>query len=82
MEKALPKGTVCFNCGHEFQKGDTNVHYWKEQKIYRCERCARQHFKTEVYDRICGYLRPIENWNPGKRSEREDKKFYKVDRSL
>jgi hypothetical protein len=25
--------------------------------------------KCEVYSRVCGYLRPVKQWNVGKRSE-------------
>ena len=32
--------------------------------------------KTEVYSRVCGYFRPVANWNKGKKEEfRERKKF-------
>ena len=32
--------------------------------------------KTEVYSRIVGYFRPVQNWNTGKRQEFEDRKVY------
>ena len=32
--------------------------------------------KTEVYSRVTGFYRPIENWNPGKTKEFEDRKPY------
>ena len=25
--------------------------------------------KTEVYSRVCGYYRPVSNWNKGKQEE-------------
>ena len=30
--------------------------------------------KTEIYSRVVGYYRPVHQWNPGKRSEFEDRK--------
>jgi len=30
----------------------------------------------EVYSRIVGYLRPIQNWNLGKKQEFKDRKAY------
>jgi anaerobic ribonucleoside-triphosphate reductase len=30
----------------------------------------------EVYSRIVGYLRPVQNWNKGKRQEFYDRKPY------
>ena len=32
----------------------------------------------EVYSRIVGYLRPVQNWNKGKRQEFEDRQAYQV----
>ena len=34
--------------------------------------------KTEVYSRVCGYFRPVSNWNQGKREEFKDRKEYEV----
>ena len=34
--------------------------------------------KTEVYSRIVGYFRPVQNWNIGKRQEFEDRKEFVV----
>ncbi|MBN1640562.1 MAG: hypothetical protein JXA09_04940 [Anaerolineae bacterium] len=33
----------------------------------------------EVYSRIVGYLRPVQNWNKGKRQEFEDRQTYRVE---
>ncbi|MGD8368217.1 MAG: anaerobic ribonucleoside-triphosphate reductase, partial [Desulfobacterales bacterium] len=35
--------------------------------------------KTEVYSRVVGYLRPVKQWNDGKRAEFEDRKTFCVD---
>jgi ribonucleoside-triphosphate reductase len=32
----------------------------------------------EVYSRVTGYLRPVKQWNDGKRAEYGDRKTYKV----
>jgi anaerobic ribonucleoside-triphosphate reductase len=32
----------------------------------------------EVYSRIVGYLRPVQNWNKGKKQEFADRRPYKV----
>ena len=31
---------------------------------------------TEVYSRIVGYMRPVSNWNKGKKQEFKDRKTY------
>jgi anaerobic ribonucleoside-triphosphate reductase len=33
----------------------------------------------EVYSRIVGYLRPIQNWNDGKRQEFKERKTFRVE---
>jgi len=32
----------------------------------------------EVYSRIVGYLRPVQNWNKGKQQEFEERKTYRI----
>ena len=36
--------------------------------------------KTEVYSRVVGYLRPVQQWNRGKQSEWNDRKAFIVPR--
>ncbi|HAF07542.1 MAG: Uncharacterized protein XD76_0263 [candidate division TA06 bacterium 32_111] len=33
---------------------------------------------TEIYSRVVGYFRPVNNWNEGKREEFKDRKEFKV----
>ncbi len=40
-----------------------------------CPRCGK---KCEIYSRIVGYLRPIEQWNKGKQEEYHMRKTFKV----
>ncbi len=34
--------------------------------------------KCEVYSRVVGYLRPVSQWNQGKRQEFSDRKVFSV----
>lgn len=34
--------------------------------------------KTEVYSRVCGFFRPVQGWNKGKKAEYRDRKTYTV----
>ncbi|KMZ55817.1 ribonucleoside triphosphate reductase [Dorea sp. D27] len=45
---------------------------------YRCPECGET---TEVYSRITGYYRPVQNWNDGKSQEFKDRKVYDLNRS-
>ncbi len=42
---------------------------------FTCPTCGA---KTEVYSRITGYYRPIQNWNDGKSQEYKDRKVYNI----
>jgi len=34
---------------------------------------------TEVFSRVTGFFRPVQDWNKGKRSEFGDRKMYGLD---
>ena len=42
---------------------------------FTCPECGE---KTEVYSRITGYYRPVQNWNDGKTQEYKDRKVYDI----
>ena len=46
---------------------------------YTCPHCGK---KTEVYSRITGYYRPVQNWNDGKSQEFKDRKVYNIGNSV
>ena len=56
-----PTFSVCRN--HGYLKG----------KVFSCPNCGEH---TEVYSRIVGYYRPVQNWNLGKKSEFNIRKVY------
>jgi len=62
-----PTYSVCAE--HGYLKG--------EQMI--CPVCGK---KTEVYSRITGYYRPVQNWNDGKLQEFENRKEYVPETSV
>ena len=43
-----------------------------------CPKCGK---KTEVYSRITGYYRPIQNWNDGKSQEYKERLVYDIEQS-
>ena len=45
---------------------------------YTCPICGK---KTEVYSRITGYYRPVQNWNDGKAQEFKDRRVYNIGHS-
>ncbi|MBE5905713.1 MAG: ribonucleoside triphosphate reductase [Lachnospiraceae bacterium] len=42
---------------------------------FECPHCGA---KAEVYSRITGYYRPVQNWNDGKAQEYKNRKLYRV----
>ena len=46
---------------------------------FTCPICGQ---KTEVYSRITGYYRPVQNWNDGKAQEFKDRKVYNISKSV
>ena len=61
-----PTYSVCKN--HGYLNGEQ----------YVCPECGE---KTEVYSRITGYYRPVQNWNDGKTQEYKDRKVYNIGNS-
>ena len=51
-----------------------------------CDKCGKDLVPTcpicgqpvEEYSRIVGYMRPVSNWNPGKRQEYRDRKEFVI----
>ena len=48
-------------------------HGYLNGEQFKCPECGEA---TEVYSRITGYYRPVQNWNDGKAAEYKDRKEY------
>ena len=53
------------------------VHNYLAGKHFECPKCTIKQ-PCEVYSRIVGYLRPVNQWNEGKKQEFKERKEYKV----
>ncbi len=51
-------------------------HGYLRGEVASCPHCGE---KTEIYSRVVGYLRPIQQWNEGKRAEFAVRSHYTVD---
>ena len=58
-----PTFSICSSCGYLPGEQPT------------CERCGNE---CEVYSRVVGYLRPVKQWNKGKKEEFRERKTYHV----
>ena len=61
-----PTYSVCRD--HGYLAGEVSV----------CPHCGAS---TEIYSRITGYYRPVQNWNDGKAQEFKDRRVYDIGRS-
>lgn len=61
-----PTYSICKN--HGYLTGEVKV----------CPHCNSH---TEIYSRITGYYRPVQNWNDGKLQEYKNRTEYEIDRS-
>lgn len=55
------------------------THGYIEGEHYTCPTCGAA---SEVYSRITGYYRPVQNWNDGKRAEFRDRNLYNIDNAI
>jgi hypothetical protein len=59
-----------------------------EKIVFKCNECflkdksLRNYQETEVYSRVVGYLRPVNQWNEGKQEEFKKRKEFSVKKSL
>ena len=54
-------------------------HGYIKGEVYECPECGK---KTEVYSRITGYYRPVQNWNAGKSQEFKHRQDYIIEKSI
>ena len=54
-------------------------HGYLSGEVYTCPVCGQ---KTEVYSRITGYYRPVQNWNDGKLQEFRQRREYDLTASV
>lgn len=58
---------------------------WNHQDMYmfKCQKCfekdSKFYPKTEVYSRVVGYMRPVSQWNDGKKAEFDTRKTFEFD---
>jgi ribonucleoside-triphosphate reductase len=52
-----------------------NDHGYISGEHYSCPDCGQ---KTEVYSRVTGYLRPVQNFNEGKKEEFSERKKFVI----
>ncbi len=79
-------GKQIFFEGKEIKNGKLLVYESQGQKIpvFKCNDCFAKNQQLtnyqpcEVYSRVVGYLRPVQQWNLGKQKEFQERKEFKT----
>jgi ribonucleoside-triphosphate reductase len=53
-----------------------SVHGYLTGEVPACPHCGQE---TEIYSRVVGYMRPVGQWNQGKRAEFRRRKYFRLD---
>ncbi len=57
------------------------VHGYLPGEHFTCPKCQDEQ-PCEVYSRVVGYLRPVQQWNKGKRSEYRERKTFRLPKPI
>jgi len=76
---------ICHDCQKTLVKNEEYMPYKSGSETFiKCKQChkensALKNFQpTEVYSRVVGYIRPVQQWNKGKQEEFKDRAEYVV----
>jgi hypothetical protein len=84
---------ICHDCQKEIEiengeiKNGVMLFYeigGKKTRIFKCKECfeksksLKNYQICEVYSRVVGYYRPVQQWNLGKQEEFKERKEYKI----
>lgn len=94
-EKITNKKASCHDCNKEIEMNGEEIKNGvllsyktplEEIMAFKCNECFEKspsltnYQNCEVYSRVVGYLRPVEQWNEGKKKEFEDRVEYTAPR--
>jgi ribonucleoside-triphosphate reductase len=57
------------------------IHGYIAGEHFKCPKCTIEQ-PCEVYSRIVGYLRPVQQWNEGKKQEFKERKEFKESKEI
>ena len=86
----------CHDCGKALKEKDGEIvdgfnlvydNNGEKIKVFKCEECFKKNpslssfNKCEVYSRVVGYIRPVSQWNKGKKEEYKERQEFQVRKS-
>jgi len=93
VNTAQKNSLFCHDCKEEIKIKDKEIQNGvllvyddnrEKIKVYKCQECFKKNpgltsfRKCEVYSRVVGYLRPVQQWHVGKRQEFRERKEFKA----
>ena len=63
-------------CVYKVKEGIESIYFFKCADCFKKDKTLRKFRNTEVYSRVVGYLRPVQQWNNGKKAEYEMRKEF------
>ncbi len=90
-KNSLDSKVFCHDCGKKMEvknfelKNGVFLAYdycGEKLRVFKCDECFKKskslkNFREcEVYSRVVGYLRPVEQWNLGKKQEFKEREEY------
>jgi hypothetical protein len=89
--RTVENNNVCHDCGREIKFNEELIENGvylsydnggEKINIFKCNECfeknkALTNFQPcEVYSRVVGYIRPVQQWHKGKKQEFEERKEF------
>ena len=79
LAKVAEDGTIIIEGGAVYKVSDgltEAVFFFKCDRCYAEDKVLRNYQDCEVYSRVVGYLRPVQQWNKGKKEEYRMRKEF------
>jgi hypothetical protein len=89
----IVEDNVCHDCGKEvkingeaiengvylsYENGDEKINVFKCNDCFTKNKALTNFQPCEVYSRVVGYIRPVQQWHKGKKQEYGDRTEFKV----
>ena len=89
--KTVKKDEQCYDCGKTiyvrndkikdglflvYKAGDHRIKVFKCRQCFKKSPVLKNFRKCEVYSRVVGYIRPVQQWHIGKKQEFKERKEF------
>ena len=62
----------------EYQNGDAKINVFKCNECFAKNKSLTNFQPCEVYSRVVGYIRPVQQWHKGKKQEYGEREEFKI----